>query len=190
MISIRVLPLCAAVATALAAPAASAENIVATPTFHGIELEGGGHVTVKYGSVEQVKLVRGSTAFTRFTVEDHTLHIHACNDDCPHTYDLDIEITSPDIDGLAVSGGGTIEGGGGFPARHALSLAVNGGGKIDARMMDAVDVSAAVHGGGRIDAKAKGTLNAAVVGGGHIRYWGKPQVTQAVVGGGAVERGD
>ncbi|HEX4080026.1 MAG TPA: DUF2807 domain-containing protein [Rhizomicrobium sp.] len=179
-----------AIGLPLAAPAL-AQQIVRVAPFDSIELEGGGHVTVKHGNVQRVQLVRGSTAFTRFTVEDgRKLRIEACNNDCPHHYDLDIEITTRNIDALAVSGGGAIDGTGGFPSPRKLALAVHGGGTIDARAIDADKAVAAVDGGGIIRVRADGKLTAAINGGGKIRYWGNPQVTQTIDGGGKVERGD
>jgi hypothetical protein len=170
----------------------SAESIVPTPPFKGIGLEGGGHVVLKQGAKQEVRLIEGSTSVTRFEVEGGergSLHIETCHSDCPHEYRLEVEITTPDIDALAVNGGGSIDAGAAFADRHELSVAVNGGGNIDARGVDAGHVNAAVHGGGHIRVKPKTELNAAVAGGGRIEYWGDPMVTKVVVGGGDVEQG-
>jgi hypothetical protein len=192
MIADRIFFLSAALASGLVAATASAQTIVPTPPFNAIELEGGGHVTLVHGSVQQVRLLKGSTQFTRFIVEGsqpHKLRIEACNNDCPHNYDLEVEITTPGIGTLAVSGGGRIESGGDFPARHQLTLAVDGGGTIDVRAMRSEGATAAVDGGGRILVNAWRELTAAINGGGKIRYWGAPRLTEAVEGGGSVERG-
>jgi hypothetical protein len=177
----------------IAALPAAAQSIVAAAPFGGIKLEGGGHVTLKHGSVQQVRLVKGSTQYTRFTVDSdnpHTLRIDACNSDCPHQYDLEIEITSPSIDALAIEGGGSIVSEGTFPELHQLNVAIEGGGVIDSRAMPSAAVNAAVEGGGVIRVKADNDLSAAVEGGGQITYWGNPKVSQAIEGGGKVERGD
>ncbi|MGH6876399.1 MAG: GIN domain-containing protein [Rhizomicrobium sp.] len=183
---------CAVFAVALLAVApALAQQVVRVAPFDSVELEGGGHVIVKHGGVQQVRLISGSTAFTRFSVDDsRKLRIDACNNDCPHRYNLEVEITTPRIDALAVSGGGAIDSTGGFPPPRTLALAVSGGGTIDTRAMDADSATAAVDGGGTIRVRADGKLTAAVHGGGKIHYWGNPQVTQAIDGGGAVDRGD
>ena len=76
----------------------------------------------------------------------------------------------------------------GFRPQNDLSAAINGGGTINARAVDAVEVSAAVNGGGRIFVRPRATLSAAVHGGGEIRYGGNPQVSMAVAGGGDVRR--
>jgi hypothetical protein len=169
---------------------AAAQQLVQVASFDSVELEGGGHVVIKHGDVQQVRLVQGSTAFTRFVVErEGKLRIEACNNNCPHHYDLEVEITTPRIKALAVSGGGAINSTGNFPATN-LALAVEGGGMIDVRAIDARNAEAAVNGGGVIKLKANGQLTAAVDGGGEIRYWGNPRVTQAIDGGGEIERGE
>jgi hypothetical protein len=187
----KLMPTSAFLCAALLSAPTWAQSIVPTPHFDSIELEGGGHVVVRNGDAQQVRLIQGSTQFTHFTVEDGgKLRIEACNHDCPHHYDLEIEITTPRVDGLAIDGGGDIESQGEFPAPHSLALAIEGGGKIDARAINAQQASAAIDGGGVIRLSAASELNAAIDGGGDIVYWGNPHVTQAIDGGGAVRRGD
>ena len=177
--------------TVLASAPAPAQSVVSVPHFDSVELEGGGHVVVRYGDAQQVRLIQGSTQFTRFTVEDGgKLRIDACNDVCPHHYDLQVVITTPRIDALAIGGGGAIDSEGSFPAPHRLAVAIEGGGRIDTRAMNAERATAAINGGGVIRVRAETELTAAINGGGNIRYWGNPRVTQAIDGGGAVERGD
>ncbi len=99
----------------LVAPASAGTTVPVAP-FNSIELEGGGHVVLRHGAVQQVSLEKGSTQFTEFRIEDgNKLVIKACDHDCPHEYDLEIAITTPDIHGVAVSGGGAIESSGDFP---------------------------------------------------------------------------
>jgi hypothetical protein len=182
------LPLCTLL---LPATPVSAEEFVRVAPFDSIELEGGGHVVVKSGDVQSVRLVQGSLAYTHFTINSgRKLRIEACNRDCPHHYDLQVEITTPHIEGLAISGGGAIDSDGSFPAERKLALAVDGGGSIDTRTMEVDKAQAAVDGGGVIKLKANGELTAAIDGGGEIRYWGNPHVTQAIDGGGEIRRGD
>lgn len=181
------IPLFAAV-LAVSAPALALE-VVPVPSFRSVELRGGGDVLVRPGPVQRVTIVEGSTRFTRVRVgRDGRLTIDACNERCPHSYRLRVEIESPRVPDLAVAGGGVVHAAGGFAPQRELAAAVNGGGKVDARAIDAIDVSAAVNGGGEVDVRPRSTLSAAVNGGGAIRYWGNPQVTSAVMGGGSVQR--
>lgn len=171
---------------AVSAPGASGE-IVPLPHFRSIELRGGGKVTLVPGTNERVILVEGSSKVTHLQVEpEGKLVIDTCNGECPRSYRLSVEIQSPRVPNLAVSDGGRIITSAGFPAQPHLGAAVNGGGTIDARAVEAGTVSAAVNGGGELSVHASATLAGAVNGGGHVRYWGNPRVTTAVHGGGSV----
>jgi hypothetical protein len=180
----------AACATALLVPAcAFAAEVVPLGHFDSVGLEGGGHVNVKYGPQQRVTLLKGSTQYTRLRVENgHSLNIEACNESCPHQYDLEVEIVTPVLEAAAISGGGEIVAHGNFPNVESFSAAVNGGGDIDVHAVSAKTVHAAVSGGGGIHVTATAMLNAAVSGGGSIVYSGNPQVNEAVNGGGSVER--
>jgi hypothetical protein len=159
--------------------------------FDSVELHGGGHVVLRYGTAERVTLVSGSTEFTHFHVEHgHTLVIDACTYDCPSHYDLQIQILTPRIDAVAIEGGGHIESLPGFPAQGAITAAIQGGGRIDLNTIAAAKGSAAVNGGGRIRIHADQHLTAAVNGGGSIGYSGNPELTTVVNGGGSIHRED
>ncbi|GAA4723394.1 GIN domain-containing protein [Sphingomonas lutea] len=181
------LPLFAA-ALAAAAPALPAET-VNVPGFRAVQLNGGGEVSVRPGPVQRVTLVEGSSQITRFRVDGNgQLRISVCEGRCPQRYRLRVEIQTPRVPDLAISGGGTIRTAGGFADDH-LAAAVNGGGVIDARAVNAANVTAAVNGGGQILVRAQRHLQAAVNGGGAVRYLGNPAVSMAVRGGGTVQPG-
>jgi putative autotransporter adhesin-like protein len=178
-----------ALALAVSGPALATE-IVPVPPFRSIELRGGGNVTVVPGPAQRITITDGSTQFTRMHVErDGQLKIDTCNDRCPHLYRLHIRIEAPQVPDRGISGGGAISVQPGFRSQSQLSVAVNGGGEIDTRGVDAADVSAAVNGGGDIAVRARSALSAAVQGGGVIRYLGNPQVSTAISGGGHVGPG-
>jgi hypothetical protein len=167
---------------------ASAE-IVPVGHFDKIGLEGGGHILVKYGPTQRVTILKGSTQYTTFTIrEGNHLEIKACNRDCPHIYDLEIEIVTPNLDSAAIEGGGHIVAASGFPSQDSFDAAVDGGGHIEMQALSANRVEAAVDGGGHIEVTAKRTLHAAVDGGGSITYHGDPQVSSAIDGGGSVSK--
>lgn len=175
----------------LASVPAIASELVAVPAFHSVELRGGGDVALVHGVAQRVTIIDGSSQFTHIYVDRQgSLKIDACNRNCPNHYRLRIEIQSPQVPDLAVDGGGDIKVGSGFAPQHRLSAAVNGGGSIDTRGLEAADVAAAINGGGDLLVRAASTLQGAVSGGGLVRYWGNPQVTSAVQGGGAVQRGN
>jgi hypothetical protein len=178
-----------AIVLAISAPAFATE-IVPLPHFDSVELRGGGHVTLVPGAIERVILISGSTRFTGVRVErGGQLIIDACKEECPSSYQLQVQVESPRVPDLGVSGGGEISVSNGFAPQRQLSAAVNGGGRIDTRALEASTVSAAVKGGGDLLVRARSMLAGAVKGGGHVRYWGSPQVTTAIQGGGSVQPG-
>ena len=183
-----ILPLFVA-AFAASAPALAVEQ-VPVPAFRAIELHGGGIVTVIPAPMQRVTIVEGATQFTRVRVDRQgRLEIDACNQRCPANYHLRIRIETPSIMGLGVNGGGLMTTAEGFGPQREIGVAVNGGGKIDARSIDAAAVGAAVNGGGQILVRSNRTLGAAVHGGGEIVYWGNPVVASSIGGGGAVRKG-
>lgn len=184
-----ILPLFAA--AFLAAAPALATELVPVAQFHSVELRGGGTVDVVPGPAQRVTIVEGSSRITHIYVErDGQLRIDACNERCPSNYRLRVEVQSPRAPSLAVQGGGQVIAGPGFAPQQQLSAAVDGGGRIDARAIEATHVSAAVNGGGKILVRPRAALSAAVNGGGHIRYLGNPTTAVAIRGGGDVSRAD
>ena len=178
-----------AIALVASVPAIASE-LVPVRHFQAVELRGGGNVAVVPGPVERVTIVEGSSRFTHIYVDRHgSLKIDVCKEDCPQHYRLRVEIQSPRVPVMAVDGGGAIDVSGGFGAVPALTLAVNGGGRIDTRSVNASDVTAAVNGGGQLFVRARSGLTGAVRGGGTIRYWGDPQVTSVIDGGGSIRPG-
>jgi hypothetical protein len=122
------------------------------------------------------------------TVQDGRLIIDRC-ESCGHDYRLVVEITTPDFDDLLVTDGGTIATTGTFPARENLRAAVEDGGTIDVRSVDAQSVAALVESGGRILTRPQKSLIGSVAHGGIITYWGSPDVSSQVEDGGMVTRG-
>jgi hypothetical protein len=175
-------------AFAAAAPAVATEVVPVQP-FRSVELHGGGDVTIVPGPVQRVTILNGSTQFTTVRMrEDGQLRIDACNERCPHNYNLRIQIESPRMPSVAVNAGGTIIAGRGFAPQHQVAAAIKAGGTIDLRALDAQNVAAAVDAGGDIYVRPRATLSAAVHNGGDIHYSGNPQVSMAVSGGGDVRR--
>jgi hypothetical protein len=165
-------------------------ELVPLPAFNAVELRGGGEVSVRPGRAQQVTIIEGSSRFTRLTVDSRgKLRIDTCDERCPQHYRLSVVIESPTVPVLAVSGGGQISALSGFPQQRELTVAVGGGGAIDARAVPVDAVTAAVSGGGKIKVRAGRVLTAAVHGGGYIEYFGNPSVTTAIQGGGSIRQG-
>lgn len=172
----------------VSAPAPAAET-VSLPHFQGVELNGGGSVTIRQGAVQRVTLLSGSSAVTQLRVTDGKLEIDACERKCPRGYKLEVELVVPELHAAAVNGGGRIVASGGFPRQGAIAAAVNGGGDINLRAIPARAAVASINGGGEIGVHADGSLTTAISGSGNVTYWGKPQITTNISGQGTVREG-
>ena len=172
----------------LGAATAAAQTPISVPRFDSLELRGGGEVVVRHGARQRVTLLSGDRNLAGFDVErDGTLVIRACRTSC-RRQNLRVEIVTPELDAVAISGGGSIRGDGRFPAERSFAVAIHGGGTIDARAFPARDVAAALDGGGEIRTAPQRNLAASIRGGGIIRYTGDPETAVSVRGGGTVTR--
>ena len=190
MTSIKLAP-AAALLLGIAATPVGAATDLSLPSVDAVSLKGGGRVVLRHGPQQRVRIVRGDATVSSFEVKQRrSLEIRACEARCPQGYKLEVEITAPDIDAIAVSGGGSIEMAAGFPAKGNIALAVQGGGAIDTRPVEVREVAAAVQGGGAIRTWATNSLAASIRGGGAIAYRGDPTIATSVQGGGTVNRID
>jgi hypothetical protein len=166
------------------------QNIVSVAPFTSVELRNGGKALVKYGASQRVTLMKGSLDCTEVAVVNgDRLIIDTGKKDCPRGYELEIEIITPNIKGLAVANGGLLQSLGGFPGHTAISAAVNQGGVLDIRSINVQSVAAAVRSGGRILARPQASLVASVADGGVITYWGNAMVTSSIKHGGIINKG-
>jgi hypothetical protein len=178
----------ALLALTLAAPAA-AQTPVNVGKFDALSLVGGGTVTVRHGPTHRVTLVRGDLGTSSVEVKKGgSLEIRACRRSC-RDYRLEVEVVTPDLDAVAITGGGSIRFTG-FPAQRSLAASVSGGGSLDTRGMAADSVAAAIKGGGTITAAPRRSLAASINGGGTVRYTGQPTRSVSINGGGSVLRVD
>jgi hypothetical protein len=173
-----------------AAPLA-AQTAVRVAAFSSIELDGGGHVTLRHGLEQTVIFLKGNTDCAQATVGDGgKLIIKKNKGRCPKGYDLEIEIFTPRAAEISVSNGGTIQSRGVFPRQPDIKAVVRHGGTIDIRSITTDRVVASVEEGGGVFAAPAIALSASIVNGGHIRYWGDAKIVSSVRHGGAVIKGD
>ena len=168
-----------------ATPDSSAIVLPALSGFNAIHLSGGGHVVLRHGGAQSVRILRGGGPDVRVSVSGESLSV-ACERRCG---DLHVEVVTPSLNAVAIRGGGVIRVESGFPVQSTVALAIDGGGTIDARALSGLRVAAATNGGGEILASARDQLAASTNGGGIIRYWGDASVSSASRGGGSIERG-
>jgi hypothetical protein len=174
-------------AATLALPAA-AQTVIPVPEFRAIDLRGGGKVTIRHAPRQRVTLISGSLDHARIGVHRESLRLSPCERDCPRNVRFEVLVETPEVQAVAIHGGGAVEAEGAFRRQGSIAAAVSGGGRLDVRAVPAGSVAASVRGGGEILARPASSLAASVHGGGLIQYEGDPQVTSAVQGGGHVRR--
>ena len=165
---------------------ANAQSVPELMPFRSIALSDGGHVTVRHGDAQGVRVIAGEAAIA---VDGTQLRI-ARRRASEHRERLEVEVVAPALDALWVENGGRLVLAGDFPRQPSLAVAVSNGGALDARALAADRVTASVAQGGMIFARPLARLDAAVSHGGAITYWGDPQVQRAISHGGVVQRGD
>ncbi len=181
------LALLAAAALLIAPGIAAAQTVEQVGRFTGVELHGGGTINIRQGPVQRVTLVSGDPAEARFEVDSHgRLIASPCRHSCFGMRHFEVDIETPDLNAVAIYGGGHISAKGAFPTTSAMSVAIHGGGDIDVRDVPAQATSVEIHGGGKIFVTAQNSLAAAIHGGGAIHYAGHPAVNSDIRGGGSV----
>jgi hypothetical protein len=159
--------------------------------FSSIEVADGGHVGLQRAATQRVTLIKGSLDYTRVAVADGgRLIIDKCFRKCPRGYRLELEVLTPNVSGISLSNGGSIQSRGSFPRQSDLSVTVSHGGTIDVRSIVADRVAAAVNHGGRILTVPQASLAARVFQGGAITYWGNARVRSSTEHGGVVQKGE
>ena len=173
------------IALALAAPA-SAATVVPVDRFDAIALVGGGEVRIRHGAVQKVTLLSGNLQVSSVAIEnDRSLVIRACRRSC-RDYRLIVEIVTPQVDAVAITGGGNVVTETGFPAARHLAASITGGGTLDLDSVPAAHVAASIQGGGLIRTDAIANLAVSIHGGGNVTYLRNPRTTVAINGGGTV----
>ncbi|HEU4478501.1 MAG TPA: DUF2807 domain-containing protein [Pyrinomonadaceae bacterium] len=158
--------------------------------FSSVELRNGGKAILRHGPIQRVTLLKGSLDYTQVTIANRDrLVIDKCRNKCPRGYELEVEIVAPDVAGISIADGGTVEVRGSFPRREEIRVAVSQGGAIDLRAMTVDSITASIDQGGTIFAKPQSTMIASIRHGGQITYWGDAQVRSSVRDGGVVSRG-
>ena len=173
------------IATATTAFAQS--SFVPQPRFDGISVAGGGEVIIRRGPTHGIRVVRGDPAALEITSSGRNGLRIRCRPNACQQFSPRVEVTTPFVSALAVSGGGYMLVDRGFGPQRDLALSVNGGGHIDTSELAASSVAASVSGGGNIETRAGSSLAASVRGGGAISYYGAPRVASSIQGGGAVQ---
>ena len=182
-------------AFALATGAASADTTVPVGQFHSVTIEGMGHVIFVHGAQQRVVLRRGDTGNTQVYVKDGDLVFKSCpgkgwfgwNNSCPMGYELEVEVTTPELSGVEIDGSGKIETQGAFPQQQKLAIEINGSGNVDLMDMPAARTDVAIHGSGKVHVNAQRDLDVEIAGSGSVVYGGNPRISQTIMGSGEVK---
>jgi hypothetical protein len=185
----RLAALLAAAAVLTAAPAlASAATVVPVDKFTALELRGGGTITIRQGPVQKVTVIEDTSGRSEIEVVDGgKLILRSCRGTCWGHSHFEVEVETPVMSSVTITGGGHITAEGAFAPQGAVAAKINGGGVIDLKTMPAQSASAVIHGGGKIMVAAQDSLSASIAGGGSIRYVGHPSVSTSIHGGGSVD---
>jgi hypothetical protein len=171
------------------APAASASaGTIAVAPFNAVQLRNGGEVRIRQGDRQRVSSSRGGCRRGLQRRETVGCASTAAAPDAG-TASLPGRDRHARLDAVSVEEGGRLVVLAGFPRLARLDATVANGGVVDARAMEADQVTAAVAQGGVIFTRPGDRLDAAVSQGGVISYWGDPMVVKAVHGGGVVRQG-
>jgi hypothetical protein len=184
--------------------AVTATETRAVPPFTSVELEGGNSVTILVGDAQSVVVQADDNLIANVTttVEDGRLVIATTGSFTAMT-PMSVALTMPSLEGLALSGTGSIAADGIRASALAVALSGNGlvratgsadrldvtlsgSGDLELGGLQGRDVGATLSGSGRIVVTATETLDASIPGTGAIVYSGNPAVTQSITGTGKI----
>lgn len=186
--------------------AVTATETRAVPPFTSVELAGGNSVTILVGDTQSVVVQADDNLLANVTttVEDGRLVVATTGSFTALT-PMSVALTMPSLEGLALSGSGSIAADGIHASALAVALSGNGlvratgtsdrldvtlsgSGDLELGGLQGHDVRATLSGSGRIVVTATGTLDASIPGTGSIVYSGNPLVTKTVTGTGSISR--
>ncbi len=172
--------------------------------FHSIDLRGAGDASVTVGQAASVTLVADARTLKSTSTSVHNGMLIIENRPgwawLGRSSRLEMRITLPALNSLAMNGAGNIEisgvhgpalsialqGAGNLVASGetaALNARLNGAGNLDLARLVAGDATLAVNGAGNLTAHVTGSLQAEVNGVGSISYAGKPQQVESSING-------
>ncbi len=181
----------------------AAETRAVAP-FTSVELAGGNSVTIQLGTSQSVVVQADDNLLANVTTKVVDRHlVIATTGSFTALTPMSVALTVPSLDGLALSGAGSVDAVGIRGPALAVSLSgtglvvvtgtverldatLSGTGDLELGGLDAQDVRAMLSGSGRIVVTAHGTLDASIPGTGAIEYSGSPKLTQSVTGTGTI----
>ncbi len=175
--------------------------------FSKVHLTGSGDVVITKGTKREVRVEADDNVIESVRTEvgsDGTLTLGLKKGSWNNVH-LKYTIVNPTLEGVDISGSGSInvesdfdakqmQSGisgsgsvrfkGGKTARHEIRI--SGSGSVMADNLEADDVTVEISGSGSANVHAKKTLNAQIRGSGDVYYKGSPSITQSIRGSGSL----
>lgn len=176
--------------------------------FKGVSISGSTDAHITYGNEFKVVLRGSSNLIPRFEskIRSGILYLEYEHVNVKHD-DIEIYVTMPLVERLAISGSGEIDVEGDFPPSDKLRVLVSGSGSVELDRpltvdQTSVDISGSgnadleklqtktadvdVSGSGDVKIKVQNNLKARISGSGKIYYLGSPVVDSSISGSGKV----
>ena len=175
--------------------------------FSKVHLTGSGDVVITKGAKREVRVEADDNVIENVRTEvgsDGTLTLGMKKGSWNNVH-LKYTIVNPTLEGVDISGSGSINVEGDFDAKQMQSgisgsgsvrfkggktarheIRISGSGSVMADNLEADDVTVEISGSGSANVHAKKTLNAQIRGSGDVYYKGSPSVTQSIRGSGSL----
>lgn len=173
--------------------------------FRSVSVSSSANVRITIGPERSVRVTTDDNLIDKVVtrVEDGRLEIGHERGSYHHRVKLEVEITTPQLEGVAISGSGdvhaealdsalfkaTIAGSGSIHAKgrcDRLEATIAGSGDLRLEELIARAVEVRIAGSGDARVHAHESLSASISGSGDIRYRGQPAVTKSIAGSGSV----
>lgn len=174
--------------------------------FSGVNSSGATPVKINYGTTFKVVVKGSSNLVPRFTtrVVNNILYLSFEHVNV-HRDDIEVELTMPTINKIALSGSGKVAIMGSFPAQQNLSVSlsgsaevkvgntmqvtnvnveISGSGEVDLTEVGAKQAEANISGSGTAKFQVQDHLKAKISGSGKVYYSGTPTIQQDISGSG------
>lgn len=157
-------------------------------SFHGVRMEGTANLVIKSSSDSKISIkgYENIVPLVKTTVKDGQLVISMKNKFNFHGGKLEVEVSTPALDEVEMTGAGNVEINSFNSSKMKLNL--SGTGAIKFANSECDTVLATLSGAGNMYVNAGKYLDASVNGVGNIEYMGNPVVNSHINGVGKVEK--
>ncbi|MFY8000563.1 MAG: head GIN domain-containing protein [Candidatus Kapaibacteriota bacterium] len=177
------------------------------PTFSKVRLTGSGDVVITKGDKREVRVEADDNIIEDVRTEvneNGTITLGMAKGSWNNVH-LKFIITNPTLEGVEISGSGSVNVESNFDSKEMLTgisgsgdirfrggkagrheIRISGSGNVKSESLEADDVTVRVSGSGNATVFAKKTLNAQISGSGDVYYKGTPSITKSIRGSGSL----